>query len=185
MSDKEEEIIVKRFAHKGKKYLINPDSLDVFDEKSHNILGVYDKEKDAIVPNEQFITITVKREKRANKKATEMKRKEEEAKKLKDMEEQKRMEEDKPERFYYTVKTGRVVPFTYSGKEESIFGYKTPKTNRAYTALFQPLGMYDTETRKVDFSKKPPQLEGYEEDSEEEDLDWLIDKLDAEIDELD
>ena len=68
--------------------------------------------------------------------------------------------------------------------KQTFLGYKTPKTNRVYTILYKPYGMYDPKTRKVDKSKKPPFLEGYE-DSDEEDLDAMIDELDAEIAEMD
>jgi hypothetical protein len=36
----------------------------------------------------------------------------------------------------------------------------------------------------VDTSKKPPPLQGYESEDEEEDLDAMIDELDAELDAL-
>ena len=163
MSDSEEEIEVRRWTHKGKRYLIDPRNNNVYDEISHELVGIYNSKSDKIESDEEQIVIE---EKQPTKKEQEKERKE------------KRMEEDKTEKFEVYERR--------NGERELVFlGYKTLRTNRVYNQLLKPHGIYDPKTRKVDTSKKPPPLEGYEEEDEEEDLDAMIDALDAEIDALD
>lgn len=164
MSDSEEEIEVRRWTHKGKRYLIDPRNNNVYDEISHELVGTYNSKSDKIESDEEQIVIKQKQEKQQTKKEQEKERKE------------KRMEEDKTEKFEVYERR--------NGERQLVFlGWKTIRTNRVYDQLFKPYGIYDPKTRKVDTSKKPPPLEGYE--SDEEDLDAMIDALDAEIDALD
>jgi hypothetical protein len=172
MSDSEEEITVEVWNYKGKKYLLDPATDDVYDFKEQTLIGRYNPKTEQIESEEERIVIKQKREERQKKKEDEKKKQMEKERKQKEQ----RMEDDVVERFEY---------FTYGkkGRELALIGWKTIRTNRVYTQLLKPYGMYDPKTRKVDKSIKPPPLEEYE--SDEEDLDAMIDALNREIDELD
>jgi hypothetical protein len=173
MSDSEEEITVEVWNHKGKKYLLDPATDDVYDFKEHTLIGRYNPKTEQIESEEERIVIKQKREERQKKKEDEKKKQMEKERKQKEQ----RMEDDVLEKFE-EYKYGK------NGRELVLKGWKTIRTNRVYTQLLKPYGMYDPKTRTVDKSTKPPAIEGYEE-SDEEDLDAMIDALDREIDELD
>jgi len=189
--EEEEEINVKVWTHKGKKYLIDPKTNDVYDFDRQILIGRYDKFFDRINTEQELILIKQKKEKRERefemeREETDRQRKIEyekwvvESARLRKIDEdykQRQYDEDMPVKF-------EVMENIKGEYKQTFLGYKTARTNRVYTLLLKPYGMYDPQTRKVDKSIKPPVREGYE-DSDEEDLDAMIDELDAEIAELD
>jgi hypothetical protein len=172
MSDSEEEITVEVWNHKGIKYLLDPATDDVYDFKEQTLIGRYNPKTKQIESEEERIVIKQKQDKRKSKK-------EEEKKKQMEKEQQQKEQQMKDD----VLVKFEEYKYGNNGRELVFLGYKSIRTNRVYTGAFKPYGMYDPKTRKVDKSIKPPPLEEYE--SDEEDLDAMIDALDNEIDELD
>lgn len=172
MSDTEEiEIEVVKWTHNGKQYLLHKETGDVYDLKTQEFIGTYNKKTDEIEYEEGSEEEDEEEESLSKQAEKQM----EQGRKLREQEEQlKKRQYDED----LLVKFENPKPSEY---KMGIFGYKSARTNRVYTMDFKPFGMYDPKTRTIDTKKKPPPH--FEED--EEDLDAMIDQLDKEIDELD
>lgn len=170
--EEEIEVEVKRFTHEGKQYLIDESTNDIYDVETQEKIGTYNKETDEIEDEDEVEEEEDEEERKQREKEDErMTRIFKQAEEFK----KRQYDEDLPMKF-------EVMENIKGEYKQTFLGYKTPKTNRVYTLLFAPYGMYDPKTRKVDKSKKPPFLEGYEPDEEE--LDAMIDDLDAEMERI-
>lgn len=154
MSDSEEEIEVKVFLYRGKKYYIQETTGDVFDIKTNEFIGKYNKKTKEIVEDI---------DEEEEEKEDEYDRQERMAK-----EEQKKFELKEKERLAREYENDDVVPF----RKGNFSGFKSSRTNRVYTFPYgKPYGMYDPNTRRIDTTKKPEPIFSEDEEEEEEEKD--------------
>jgi hypothetical protein len=164
MIESEEEIEVKKWKHKGVMYYIDEATNDVYDIKTEELVGRYNKTKDIIRKAE--------------------KEEEEEDEEEKQMKEERRREKEKIEAMAKRMRekdekdTGFKKWF-YKG----IVHYKN-KDNYVLDQLTKPVGIYrkgKIEPMTDEEKRKLKEIYEIDEEEDEEDLDAMIDELDAEI----
>jgi hypothetical protein len=157
MSDSEEEIEVKVFLHRGTKYYIQEKTGDIFDIKTNEFIGKFNKKTDQI---EDVMEQEEEEEEDEDEKALKKFRQDflESEKKR----EAREYEDDEAVRF-------RLGTF---------LGFKTARTNKVYNQVGVPYGMYDPKTGNIDTNKKPEPLFDEREEEEEEDPDTEVEEED-------